>query len=472
VTEPGVHPTGGAAADQVRPAGAAGRIARGLAANGAGNAITAVIQLASVPLLLANWGVAVYGEWLILSAVPTYLALSDLGFASAAGNSMTMLAADGRRSEAVALGRQVWSFTTMTSGVVVMVAILVGWALAATIGPDAALSAPEVRIVLAALFLQVLVSIQYGMLDAWYRSGGRYPLGVAFRQLGRLTEFGGLVTAVLLGGGPAEAALAFLVAGAVGLVLSSVVLLRVVPWSSFRPRWPSSQTVRLMLSPGLAFMTFPLGTAISVQGFMIVVGATLGSTALVAWSTTRTLTRMSLQLMMSINLSVWPELSRSVGSGNHELARTILRRAVQLSIVASLSLSALLALIGPAFINWWTKGLVAPPPGLLGILLLVMVANSVWFTIAIALVATNRHSRMAIVYLAGTIVALVVAIPLTAAFGLVGAGLALLVIDAGMTVYVIPASLAVVHDSAAPFLRALMDIRGAVGEVVHRARHR
>lgn len=472
MTEPGAHPTGGAAADQVRAGGAAGRIGRGLAVNVAGNAITALIQLVSVPLLLAAWGVATYGEWLILSAVPTYLALSDLGFATAAGNSMTMLAAHGKRSEAVTLGRQIWSFTTVTSGVAVLAAILIGWALAATISPDAAMSLPEVRIVLAALFLQVLVSIQYGMLDAWYRAGGRYPLGVTFRQLGRLTEFGGLVAAVLLGGGPAEAALAFLAASAMGLVLSSVALLRVVQWSSFRPQWPSGQTVRLMLSPGLAFMTFPLGNAISVQGFMIVVGATLGSTALVAWSTMRTLTRMALQLMMSINLAVWPELSRSIGSGNHELARTILRRAVQLSIVASLSMSVVLVLVGPAFIDWWTKGLVAPQFGLLGLLLLVMVANSLWFTIAIALVATNRHSRMAIVYLAGTTIALVLAIPQTATFGLVGAAFALLVIDAGMAVYVIPASLAVVHDSPAPFLRGLLDIDGAIHEIAHRFRSR
>jgi O-antigen/teichoic acid export membrane protein len=472
VTQPGVQPTGAAAHDEVRAGGAAGGIARGLAANGAGNAITALIQLVSVPLLLAHWGVATYGEWLILSAIPTYLGLSDLGFASAAGNSMTMLAANGRRSEAVAVGRQVWSFTSVTSGVVVVVAIVIGWAVAAGFGSEAAMSAPEARTVIAALFLQVAVSIQYGMLDAWYRAGGRYPLGVAMRQLGRLTEFGVMMVVVLRGGGPNEAAVAFLVASAAGFGLSSWVLLRTVPWSSFRPEWPASKTVRQMLGPGLAFMTFPLGNAISVQGFMIVIGATLGSTELVVWSTTRTLTRMALQLMSSINLSIWPELSRAIGSGNHELARAILRRAVQLSIVASLSLSALLALVGPAFINWWTNGLVVPPFGLLGILLLVMVANSVWFTIAIALVATNRHSRMAIVYLTGTTVALVMAVPLTAGHGLVGAALALFVVDAGMAVYVIPASLAVVHDSPAPFLRALLDVRGAKDEIASRFRHR
>ena len=59
-------------------AGSTGRIARGLAANIAGTVLTVIIQLVSVPVLLGAWGVDVYGEWLILSAVPLYLALSDL----------------------------------------------------------------------------------------------------------------------------------------------------------------------------------------------------------------------------------------------------------------------------------------------------------------------------------------------------------------------------------------------------------
>jgi O-antigen/teichoic acid export membrane protein len=472
VIEPVIRSSGGSADDDRRTAGAAGRIGRGLAANAAGNAITALIQIVSVPVLLASWGVATYGEWLIVSAVPTYLALSDLGFATAAGNSMTMLAAHGRRSEAITLGRQVWSFTTLTSGLVILGAIGVGFALAGFFGSESAMSAAEVRAVLVALFLQVAVSIQYAMRDAWYRAGGRYPLGVAFRQLGRLTEFGAMMAVVLLGGRPGDAAVAFLLTSALGLGLSSFVLLRAVPWSSLRPEWPDIQNMRLMLRPGLAFMTFPLGTAISIQGFVILIGATMGSAALVVWSTTRTFTRMALQMMMSINLSVWPELSRSVGSGNHEQSRTILRSAVQLSLVSSLTLLVLLSLVGPTFIYWWTSGVVASPAGLLDALLIVMVANSVWFTIAIALVATNRHSRMAVVNLAGTTLALILAIPLTQALGLPGAALALLVIDAGMAAYVIPASLAVVDDSAAPFLRSLLDIRGAIRGIMRRLRHR
>jgi O-antigen/teichoic acid export membrane protein len=432
--------------------------------------VTLVIQLVSVPVLLAAWGVPTYGEWLVLSAVPTYVALSDLSFSSVAGNSMVMLVAQGKRTDAVTLGRRLWSIVTLMTGVAVLAAVAIALAFGGAFGSGAAIPASEAQVVLVALFLQVAVGNQYGVLDAWYRAGGRYPLGTTIRQLGRLLEFGALMVAVLLGARPGTAAIAFLAGSVAGFVISFVVLRRAVPWSTFRPERPHLQTFRELLTPGVAFMAFPIGNSLSLQGFTIVIGATLGVAAVVIFSTTRTITRIALQAMGSINNSIWPELSRSVGGGHLGEARAILRRAVQLALAASLSVVFASALFGVAFIRWWTHGLVDPPVLLLFILLLVIVANSTWYTLSSVLVATNRHKRLAVVYIAGTIVALLAAVPLSSAFGLPGAATALLAIDMAMVGYVLPAALRVVQDTPGGFLRALLNVRGAVRSAVSSVR--
>ena len=249
----------------------------GLAANLTGNGVTLLIQLVSVPVLLAAWGVPVYGEWLILSAIPTYLALSDLGFSSVAGNSMIVLAANGDREAAVAFGRRAWSITTVMTVAVVLAAVAIALVAGGVFGEAAAIPASETRLVLVALFAQVAVANQFAMLDVWYRAGGRYPLGTAFRQFARLLEFGALIAAVLLGAGPGGAAVAFLVGSLVGFGVSWLALRRAVTWASFRPEAPRLQTFRELVRPGLAFISFPLSNAISIQGFTIVVGATLGA---------------------------------------------------------------------------------------------------------------------------------------------------------------------------------------------------
>jgi len=226
------------------------------------------------------------------------------------------------------------------------------------------------------------------------------------------------------------------------------------------------QTFRELLAPGVAFMAITFGNALSLQGFTIVVGATLGTSAVVVFSTTRTITRVATTVMGSITNAIWPELSRSVGSGRLDEARAILRRSVQLALAGSLAGLFAMGLIGIPIIRWWTRDLVDPPVPLLLILLLVIVANSTWYTLSAALTATNRHKRMAVVYLLGTTAALLGAIPISSAFGLTGAAMALFAIDILMVMYVFPAALRVVEGSPGGFLRALLDVRGAVRSAV------
>lgn len=461
--EPAIHGS--------RANGAAERIARGLAANVGGVGVTLVIQLVSVPVFLASWGVSAYGEWLVLSAVPIYLAMSDLSFSTVAGNSMVMLVAQGRREDAADLGRHLWSIATVMTGIGVTVAVTIALFFGGAFGTGAAISAPEVRVVLVALFLQVAVGNQYGVLDAWYRAGGRYPTSSALRNLGRLLEFGSLMGAVLLGAGPGMAAVAFLAGSVAGFGVSWTVLRRAVPWSTFRPERPHLQTFRDLFAPGVGFMAFPAGNALSHQGFVIAIGAALGVGSVVVFSTTRTISHIALLTMAQINNSISPELSRSIASGDLAEARGILRRSVQLSVAVSCSLVVGLALFGVAVIRWWTHGLVDPPLPLLFILLLVILANSTWYTMSAVLTATNQHRRMAAVYLLGTTAALSLAALLTSPFGLVGAAAALLTIDLAMVTYVFPAALRVVQDVPGTFLRALLGVRAALRSLISIVTH-
>jgi O-antigen/teichoic acid export membrane protein len=455
-------PDGDPVAHERHMGGAAGRIMRGLAANIGGIGVTLAIQLLSVPVFLSVWGVPMYGEWLVLSAIPTYVALSDLSFSSVAANSMVMLQAAGKHAEAVSLGRRLWSIVTVMTAIAVIVAIAIAIVFGGASGSGAAIPASEAQIVLVALFVQVAIGTQYGVLDAWYRAGGRYPLGATLRHLGRLLEFGALMGAVLLGARPSTAAIAFLGGSAVGFLLSWIVLRRTVPWSTFRLERPHLQTFRELAAPGTAFMAFPIGNALSLQGFTIVIGVTLGATAVVVFSTTRTITRVALMAMSSIANAVSPELSRSIGSGHLDEARGILRRSVQVALLASLAVVLGLVLLGVPIIRWWTRGLVDPPLVLLVIFLFVIIANSTWYTLGSVLAATNKHRRMAGVFLLGTTAAVLVAVPLSTAFGLAGAATALLAIDMAMIAYVFPAALDLVQDGPRGFLRSLLDVRGAI----------
>jgi len=84
------------------------RLLKGIIANGIGQIVTVVIQAVSLPIFLHSWGKELYGEWLILSAIPAYLSLSDIGFSTAATNEMTMKVAQGDRAIALEVFQSIW----------------------------------------------------------------------------------------------------------------------------------------------------------------------------------------------------------------------------------------------------------------------------------------------------------------------------------------------------------------------------
>jgi hypothetical protein len=91
------------------------RIRNGLGANLYSQIATVIVQLVGAPILLHAWGAQLYGEWLVLSAIPAYLSMSDLGFSQSAGYDMTALVARNDRAGALAvfqsLGALVFGFS-------------------------------------------------------------------------------------------------------------------------------------------------------------------------------------------------------------------------------------------------------------------------------------------------------------------------------------------------------------------------
>src|SRR6266404_7530354 len=106
-----------------------GRLIRGFGATALGPVVTTIVQIVSVPVFLHFWGVKLYGEWLIISAIPTYLALSDVGFGSVAANDMTIRVAAGDRDGALETYQSTRALISVTSVLAGIALLSVIWLL-------------------------------------------------------------------------------------------------------------------------------------------------------------------------------------------------------------------------------------------------------------------------------------------------------------------------------------------------------
>jgi O-antigen/teichoic acid export membrane protein len=431
------------------------RMLRGGGATFFSQASTLGVQLLSVPLFLGYWGVEYYGAWLILSSFPAYFAMSDLGIGSAAANEMTMRASRDDREGAVEVFRSVWLFISVVSAALLVTAAwilwtipVVGWLNITALDQDA------FALTLCLLLLHVCIHMQGSVVAAGYRAVGCYAQSTFLGALFRVAEFGGCAAVLMSGGGAVAVAATYVAVRSASLVYYYRRLTRLAPWVTLGIRGATRSEVVRLAAPGIAFLGFPLGHALSGQGLVTAIGVVLGPAAVVVFSTTRTLVNGIRQVVGGINATVWPELSMAHGSGNRELVRSLHRSACKVSLWMAALGSLALLLLGRSVLTLWTSGAVVPESVFFEAMVLSAFTFSLWSTSIVVPSATNQHVRVAAVFLGVTSGGLLFAVALLPTLGLLGVAMALILIDAVMTVVVVRNSLTLVGDSLGAFLRS------------------
>jgi O-antigen/teichoic acid export membrane protein len=379
----------------------------------------------------------------MLAAIPVYLMIGDGGFATAASNDMAMRSGACDRARALT----VFQSTAVLLGLVSL-AVLAGALALVQLTPLSnwfgfqEIGDEELRMVLLLLVVHVLVGFQGGLLNGGFWCSGRYPLGMTLASTTQLIEFAALAAAVALGGGPVQAALAYLAGRVLGTLLTRVALKRATPWLRYGLAKASLQEIRRLAAPAFASLAFPLGNALNIQGMRLVVGLALGPAAVVVFAALRTLSNFATQPRAVVNRLIEPELGLAFGAGDKELFSRLFLRGCQAALWLCLLVAVTLLLIGPWLWPIWTQGEVEMHWLLFLILLTAAVANSIWYTALMVPYATNRHGRIAVIYIAVYGAGALAAGYLGAVVaGLPGAAAGLLVAETVIAVYVLPVAL-------------------------------
>ena len=415
------------------------------------------IQLVQVPVFLHFWSVKLYGEWLVLNSLPTYLSFSSTGFGTVAGNKMAMLYASGDEKSALRVFQSCW---WLIMGICASLIAVLGLALLVS-SPTHWLhldqmSDHDVKWVLFLLSVSVLVGQLEQLLQSAYRAVGRYPFGTSVKSALVIGAFACTMISVALGLGPLLTAAIYVGASLAGTFLLMWLVKRDLPWVKFGWQGASRAEIRELAGPAIAYMAFPVGNALNLQGTLLAVSYALGPISVVVFSTARTFSRGALQMVQMVNSTFEPELALSFGSGNIETTRSLHRRACQLALLVCAILVAGCLLVGPYLVRHWTGGHIPQDRTLLAILLFAVLVYSLWSTSSTLVTSTNRHQRMAAVYLAATAVTCAVCFWLAKQTGLHGAAISLLLSEVAMAFYVVPASLRIAQDDLLGFTASLL----------------
>jgi len=447
-----------------------GSLSKRLAANVFSNVFalgtTTLIQLGSVPLFLFFWSREQYGEWLLLASIPSYLSLAEAGFGTLAANKVAMAIAEGNYDKAQRSLHTAWGFLTFTACglwlVLLPVSFLVNWN---DLFHLTILSRSNASMAVFLLGTYTLIGLSQSIFGAIYRGAYKYPRFGYVTNSSRLAEL--LATAILV-----VSSHSFVIVSLGLLVVRSGLTmwiysdcLRVSPNLRLGLKHYSRAEFAVTWRPSLLFMAFSLGNAAYFQGLTVLVGVILNPAAVVAFNTTRTLTRVIVQFVSVIKQSIWPEFSYLYGAGDLVKARRLNELAFELTGLSALCLAGIIAISARLVIGVWTHHAVALDRSLLNLLLFSAVLNALWFATSGVLLGINKHEKLAVWYLCATVSFVVVGKYLISAFGIHGAAIAMIGCELVLLPYALTASCRVLDQSVIQMVWNFFRLK-AVREVI------
>lgn len=374
------------------------RLWSSLGANATTQALTVGIQLISIPLFLSVWNTETYGIWVLLSTIPTYIALSDFGVLTVATNKMTIARGKGDNTQQIKTFQSA-ILLLITSITICQTSILIVTLIFYQTGKATATTAIAVNL----LTICALISLSNNLVDAANRSNDNYPRGIYLINAARLLEWSGLCIGLFIGETIIWTAIGQFIGRTVGSTIAILWTIHRIPNLLWRTTYASKTEIKIMIKPGIAFLAFPLSNAISIQGMTLVVGATLGVTAAATFNIYRTLSRTGLQAITIIGRSLWPEISRAYGAGHHKKIQSIRKYGTFTSVVLAIALSTIIIIFGAQIISNWTHSQVTFDKILLTLLLISATLTAVWQMGMVQLAATNQHTRLSSLTLLGSI---------------------------------------------------------------------
>lgn len=401
------------------------RISAGAGANIINLVYVTVITALTVPVLIHAWGVERYGAWVMLTAIPTYLSLSDFGFATAATNDIAMNVARGERDEAVEVLQSVWALNLLVG------AITLALAIAAATGMLLLHRSPGLAPTVVALAAYAASCLLSRVILGAFRGTGFYTRGTLLYDGMQFLEGCLSLGVALLGGGFFAVATALLAGRLVSTLAASILLRKTNPWMPLGLRRASKSTLRRLLGPAFASMTIPVALALNMQGIALVVGAMISPGATAVLAATRTVSRIAVQVISAINRAMIPELSAASARGDERARQRLLLVNKLMLLVVALPATIGFAVLGRPVIAIWTSGRIHPPLAVVVLLAVAMGLQCIWFFGTNLLSATNGHGRMAPGLLTCSLAAVLLSLPLSRAFGLTGAAASVVLAEVG-----------------------------------------
>jgi O-antigen/teichoic acid export membrane protein len=421
------------------PSKAIDRFGRGAAALSLNQVVFLASRLVVVPVAMFVWGKTLYGEWILLAGLVSFLSLADLGVQTFVVNRLTTsFACNDRETFNRDLLGALRVQTTLGFTLLVIVGALVEWLPLRSVLGLVELNHLQFSITFLLLAFELLLSVPTGVVAGVYRATGHLARGAIVGAGKETAIIFATIVAMFCSKDLAYVAAARV---AVGLGISSFIIVDVRHLHSWLRLWPRTGSYRIglaMVVPGLFFLLIPMANYIESQSTLVFVQRFLNSGEVSRLATHRTAVNLGRMISGLLTISIWPEITALYALRDLQRLRACRRMLVRFHFWLIGGCAFIVFFLVPAVYPLWTARQLAIDMPTLAILTIRLALWAFWYPSAIVLMAVNKHRLIACSALASALIAGTVAFSLVPMMGISGAALATLLGDLSTSAWIAP----------------------------------
>jgi O-antigen/teichoic acid export membrane protein len=323
------------------------RILKLLLAFATGQGVSIFTQLLIPPLFLHRFanGIAVYGEWITLSAAVSYLGSLNFGVQTYAVNQMTIHLNRGEPEECRTVQASALRLLQWMGLAILPLAALIAALPVANWLHLRHVDNSQARLVLELFLLQLLSMMIFSLLANGFMAVGRAHHGANWNNALRLSSTLALGVQVWMRASFAAMAASQLAMTVLCTILVIVDLQRTAPAIAPSLRYARSDVARQMVKPSWHFTVLSLSGFLIWQAPVLLMQRILGPSVVGVVALTRTVFTMSRQALAVASFSIGPEITSLVGRKDWKGLKRLydLSERIVLLLVPTVTVATLLA---------------------------------------------------------------------------------------------------------------------------------
>lgn len=415
-------------------------------------------QLLLIPFFIKFWGTEYYGEWLTLTIIPQFLAISDFGFGTATANTFLLKYVSGEKIQAaitVKTGIKVLTFAILI--IIILSGVTLSILTALGILSHSIINSNEVIISIMILLTARILTFYNGIFEAYYRAARKAHQSIFLQSIYSLILiiFGLII--LFFGGKVVSYSLSVFIATIIFNPIYIWIAIKELKFKEYKLAKFDKNLAKELFNKGLGYFLSPIWQAIYFQGTTFVIRILLGATAVTIFNTMRTLVRSSSQIFGFIITSIYPEFQFEVGKNNLNRIKKLFLTMLTLNILIGIFSVLFLLTFGLDVYSLWTQNKINLDYKIWSIFISSIMFYAIWFTYSFIFEAYNKPYELTISGLITAIISVITVYLLVNKFGIIGGAFGMLTFDVLMVIILLKRSHSYLKITISDFTKQLSE---------------